>query len=1039
MLPAVVPVLVGPLQTLLALAPALLIALGGLLFALFTPRGWRQVARFFWHQKLLSAILLLVAASLWTGQPWRTLGRQWSRLAGPFTPSATGPVATRTATDKAAATATDGAARSPLGALPGTTSSASSPSSSGVAFSGPPDAWPMFRGGAARRGLAWFEGEPRSAGFQWTHATDTTIYSSPCVVGDQLVFATADGIGPFSPAGRGAIVSLDLATGRERWRYAPDGFRATFCSPVAAQQRIVCGEGLHLVQDARVTCLDLAGQKQWEFRTRSHVEATPCVADGRVFVGAGDDGFYCLSLREVIDGAPRVLWHLPGERFPDCESPPVEHQGVVYFGLGLGGQAVCAVDAATGEVRWRTATPHPAFAPPAIVPAADGRPAMLVAAIGRGNFVQSADELLAAKLDELREENAPPATLDAARRELGPAGELWWLDFATGEPRHKFAAGDTILGGAAIDEQGLSFGSRDGRVYRLSHRGELRAQWEAREPIVTSLVAAQEQLFVVVRSGRLYALDRDTLVPRWDMQLGEGENFLSSPVLARRRLYVGTPANGLRCLGQDAPPVPPVWNHGLAGGPADDRPLPLEATVAWIERGLQNKAPPSTTALRSPRWCPTPTSSSIVVVHSGPRESDVVAYPLERKEPAWAASGQPATDQTPAVKTPAVTAPAPRGVWTLEGVPRLPPCAVGERLILAFDRQLVALDTSSGSSRPLWQVPLEGPAPQAMLVDHQRLVLASATQFAARSVATGELLYVTQHHLGPMPTDSGATATELPLKMHLADDLLLIARGTSWAVFDSPTGRPVPLMNMPPSVPATAPLANPPQLADPPSLADPTRLAEPTPVRASPIGFLWRADAAAVLVDDRGSTRIELEQGRQSRHTFPSPMTLVVALPIATTSSAPSPLATTNSQPTSAANFADPDGRNTDSWLTLSAAGELRLFDAIASAAPAAPAASVGTATSVASAASVAPAASMATLRWEVAGLAPRPPLVAAPAVIAMRDATLLRISLDDGQESDWWRWPDATLAPATPLVAVRGRVYYLTAQGWLVCLAEAP
>ncbi len=81
----------------------------------------------------------------------------------------------------------------------------------------------------------------------------------------------------------------------------------------------------------------------------------------------------------------------------------------------------------------------------------------------------------------------------------------------------------------------------------------------------------------------------------------------------------------------------------------------------------------------------------------------------------------------------------------------------------------------------------------------------------------------------------------------------------------------------------------------------------------------------------------------------------------------------------------------------------------------------------------------MATLRWEVAGLAPRPPLVAGPAVIAIRDAALLRISLDDGQESDWWRWPEATLAPATPLVAVRGRVYYLTAQGWLVCLAEAP
>src|ERR1043166_8209681 len=82
---------------------------------------------------------------------------------------------------------------------------------------------------------------------------------------------------------------------RSLWRYAPSDFRGTFSSPVVKDGRLVCGEGLHQTADARISCLDLAGQRLWELRTKSHVESTACIEGGRVYVGAADDGVYCVD------------------------------------------------------------------------------------------------------------------------------------------------------------------------------------------------------------------------------------------------------------------------------------------------------------------------------------------------------------------------------------------------------------------------------------------------------------------------------------------------------------------------------------------------------------------------------------------------------------------------------------------------------------------------------------------------------------------------------------------------------------------------
>jgi outer membrane protein assembly factor BamB len=524
--PAVFPVLVGPLQTLLALLPAILLGVGSMLFAVFKPGGFVRLMRFCWRQKLFLGSVAAIVVAWQYGWPGRLL-------------SGNGPVVRA-----------DG-------------------------FNARTD-WDSVRGGSLRLGRGPGEVDPTAPGVVWTNERDKTVLSSPAVTGDRVLFSTATGIGPFSPEGRGAVVCVDAHSGREIWRYAPENYRATFSSPVVSGNSVVCGEGLHQVGDARVTCLDLeSGQRRWEFRTQSHVEATAAIANGRVFIGAGGDGFYCLTLDPDPSGEPQVLWHLEAGDFPDCESSPVVSGGVVYFGLGDGGNAVCAVQAETGSLLWKVATPYPVFAPPTV--AGD----KLFIATGNGNYVQSAADLLAMKLQVLQDDGATDEQLAAARERWKPVGEVWCIDIATQTVDWKFTTGDAILGAIVREEDAVCFGSRDGHLYRVSPAGGLLAKRDLHEPLLSSPALGSKHIYGTTASGRLFCLDKTSLQPVWDSSLGRGETFSSSPVIAHGHVYIGTAEQGLCCVGRPGEPPPPVWTHGDVGGSADDVRVPDLPEVLW--------------------------------------------------------------------------------------------------------------------------------------------------------------------------------------------------------------------------------------------------------------------------------------------------------------------------------------------------------------------------------------------------------------------------------------------------------------------------
>jgi outer membrane protein assembly factor BamB len=537
-------------------------------------------------------------------------------------------------------------------------------------------AWAAFRGGPGRSGAV--EGSkgvvspPRVA---WKLAgealgTSAVVDSSPAVVGNRIYA----GVGNMSPFGAsGSIVAVDADTGGLAWKYTGKGdldppLRPVFSSPAVAVEGkppaakyLVSGEGYHEDKNCRMICLDLepvskSGGKEppkllWHLQTTSHVESAPCMHEGRAYIGAGDDGLWCVEL-----ATGKVLWHLEGAPFyevtgtkaadlgksegkvltvtgtatrvagegkddvgvltleaksfseappapfdgrtfdravrgrierkdgkvrivpedfyPDCESPPIVNgtgaDARLFFGSGVGGNAVICVNAVTGARIWKSATPYPAFG--ALTVAGD----RVILGVGNGNFVMS---------------------------DPNPAGAVLGFSIADGKEAWRTAAADTIIGAVAVHEGRAYACGRDGNIYAANAAdGGAAAKLAVGSPMVCSPAVAGDTIYASTTEGKVFALDRKGGKVRWSMVLTPDKEIFSSPTVSGGRLFVGTRARGIVALEEKAEAAvaktvkPWMGPGGDAGrtGCADDRGLPHidgdTTDLKWPESGLEKLA-----------------------------------------------------------------------------------------------------------------------------------------------------------------------------------------------------------------------------------------------------------------------------------------------------------------------------------------------------------------------------------------------------------------------------------------------------------------
>jgi outer membrane protein assembly factor BamB len=339
--------------------------------------------------------------------------------------------------------------------------------------------------------------------------------SSPLVAGDRVYQAAAPGDSLFQT--HGTLYCLDRATGKPVWTFDNDQkLKPVFSTPCLANGRLYIGEGFHQDNNCKLYCLDAAsGKKLWEHATASHTESSPCVVDGKVYCGAGDDGLLCLDA-----GSGAVVWHFQGLHV-DCS--PVVAGKHVYAGSGKGDTyhetCLFCLDRETGTEVWRVPTDLPVWG----APAAAGP--YLYVGLGNGDF-----------------ESSDPK----------PAGAVLCVEAATGRQVWRCDVADAVLNRPAVGRHLVYFGSRDQHGYGLDRR-DGREAWhqDLGGPVVTAPALAVGGVYVVGSGGRVCCLDPDTGAANWTFDLRNEvkgrPKLYSSPAVTvtreagreSRRLYFG--------------------------------------------------------------------------------------------------------------------------------------------------------------------------------------------------------------------------------------------------------------------------------------------------------------------------------------------------------------------------------------------------------------------------------------------------------------------------------------------------------------------
>jgi outer membrane protein assembly factor BamB len=363
------------------------------------------------------------------------------------------------------------------------------------------------------------------------------VVSSPRVVGDRVYVSVAHkaGLDTF-----GAVYCLDRNSRKVLWAKDDDGgMKQMFSSPWVEDGRLYVGEGFHDDKRCKLYCLDAAtGNKLWDYQTDSQTESSPCVAGGKVFFGAGNDGVFALDAK-----SGSKLWQFPAaggkKGLLRVGASPVVVGGRLYVGSGVdrnspedpGETAVFCLDADTGGLVWKVPVSLPAWGAPAV--AGD----RVYFGLGNGDVFTEAD---------------------------APAGTMLCLDVKDGRKVWEVKVPGGVLEQPVVDRQNLYFGSRDGHCYCVN-RYNGAEQWKASlgSPVIaapaldhTSTSRYSGSVFVVAKSGRISCLDPATGKAFWtyhDLEKTGRAHLSSAPKVVvssgpdgeRRQIFVGAALESL--------------------------------------------------------------------------------------------------------------------------------------------------------------------------------------------------------------------------------------------------------------------------------------------------------------------------------------------------------------------------------------------------------------------------------------------------------------------------------------------------------------
>ena len=365
------------------------------------------------------------------------------------------------------------------------------------------------------------------------------ILSSPVVHGNR-VYAASCVLDP--PDSYGIVFCVDANTGETLWsvdQVEGEELKGFFSSPAvtADGKYLIVGQGLHPDTNCRLVCIDTeTGKVHWTVSTKLHLESSPAIENGVVYIGAGaiedpathkpiSHTGYVMAVN-IADG--QLKWRYD---VADPESSPIVKDGIVYIGSGFNGKAVVALRTGTDEelkkagqnrLLWKTDAPYPITGAVTYV---DGN---IIVGGGNGDFVF---------------------------RDPNPAGVVMSLEAKTGKIRWQSKMPDAVLGAVAAGKY-LICPVAAGKVIALDPQSG-KEVWSrvisGKAPVLAGVAVSEGSVYAVSHDGYMAKLSLETgdiqekIYINADNKPGEQGLSISSPMVANGNIFVGSETGGLRC------------------------------------------------------------------------------------------------------------------------------------------------------------------------------------------------------------------------------------------------------------------------------------------------------------------------------------------------------------------------------------------------------------------------------------------------------------------------------------------------------------
>ena len=158
--------------------------------------------------------------------------------------------------------------------------------------------WLTNRGNPQRTGAADDQPGPKTKQILWVYKSRDHFVAAPVPGGKELFVSS---LGAFNTSRFDALATDPAAAKRIAWtKSAPYLKLPTVSAPALAEGRLVFGDGMHQTDGAVLHCLTADnGLALWQLPVPGklvHLEGSPTIAGGRVYIGGGNAGVLCVDL-----------------------------------------------------------------------------------------------------------------------------------------------------------------------------------------------------------------------------------------------------------------------------------------------------------------------------------------------------------------------------------------------------------------------------------------------------------------------------------------------------------------------------------------------------------------------------------------------------------------------------------------------------------------------------------------------------------------------------------------------------------------------